>query len=91
VIVHHVQRRQRGAASHAFQEAVGAFAGGSVALQRAARERGLMIYSCPTPLGRTLVESVLLAPPLVIDEADVDRILERLADAVSTLPAIAIV
>ena len=33
---------------------------------RAARERGLMIYSCPTPFGRRTIEAVLLAPPLII-------------------------
>ncbi len=59
--------------------------GGSGALQRAARERGLMIYACPTPIGRTLVEAVMLAPPLVIEEEDVDRIVELLGDAVASL------
>lgn len=55
--------------------------GASAALAAAARERGLMIYSCPTPLGNRVIEAVLLAPPLVIDETDVDLIVDRLADA----------
>ena len=59
--------------------------GGSGQLTAAARERNLMIYSCPTPLGRRTVEAVMLAPPLIVDEADVDTILERLADAVAEL------
>ncbi len=59
--------------------------GGSGQLTAAARERNLMIYSCPTPLGRRTIEAVMLAPPLIVDEADVDTILERLADAVSGL------
>jgi adenosylmethionine-8-amino-7-oxononanoate aminotransferase len=60
-------------------------AGGSSRLTALARERQLMIYSCPTPLGRRTVEAVMLAPPLVVDAADVDAILERLADAVADL------
>ena len=32
-------------------------------------------------------DSVLLAPPLIVDEADIDEILERLADAVRKLDA----
>ena len=59
--------------------------GGSGQLTAAARERNLMIYSCPTPLGRRTVEAVMLAPPLIVDEGDVDTILDRLADAVSDL------
>ena len=59
--------------------------GGSGRLTALARDRQLMIYSCPTPLGRRTVEAVMLAPPLVVDEADVDAILDRLADAVADL------
>jgi taurine--2-oxoglutarate transaminase len=59
--------------------------GGSGLLTAAARARNLMIYSCPTPLGRRTIEAVMLAPPLIVDDADVDTILERLADAVGDL------
>jgi adenosylmethionine-8-amino-7-oxononanoate aminotransferase len=59
--------------------------GGSSGLTALARERRLMIYSCPTPLGRRTVEAVMLAPPLVATAADIDAILDRLADAVSDL------
>ena len=59
--------------------------GGSGRLTALARDRQLMIYSCPTPLGRRTVEAVMLAPPLVVDDADVDAILDRLADAVADL------
>jgi adenosylmethionine-8-amino-7-oxononanoate aminotransferase len=41
-----------------------------------------MIYACPTPLGRRVIEAVMLAPPLIVDARDVDEILERLGDAV---------
>jgi len=50
-----------------------------------ARERNLMIYSCSMPLGRRIVEVVMLASLLIVDEADVDMILDRLADAVGDL------
>jgi len=59
--------------------------GGSTRLTALAREQALMIYSCPTPLGPRVVESVLLAPPLTATDRDVDDILERLALAVSRL------
>jgi adenosylmethionine-8-amino-7-oxononanoate aminotransferase len=54
-------------------------------LQGLARDRNLMIYSCPTPLGDTLIEAVMLAPPLTIDTSDVDEVLERFGDAVAEL------
>lgn len=59
--------------------------GASNRLAAFAKERGLMIYSCPTPLGRRTIEAVMLAPPLIVDEADIDEILERLADAMRKL------
>jgi 4-aminobutyrate aminotransferase-like enzyme len=59
--------------------------GGSGRLTAAARDRNLMIYSCPTPLGRRTIEAVMLAPPLIVDDVDVDTILERLAGAVDSL------
>jgi 4-aminobutyrate aminotransferase-like enzyme len=62
-------------------------AGASNRLAAFARERRLMIYSCPTPLGRRMIEAVMLAPPLIVDEADIDEILERLADAARKLDA----
>ena len=33
------------------------------------------------------IEAIMLAPPLIVDEADIDEILERLADAVRKLDA----
>ena len=41
-----------------------------------------MVYSCPTPLGRATIEAVM-RPAADVDDADVDTILERLADAVA--------
>ena len=40
---------------------------------RAAREQGLMVYSCPTPFGRRTIESVMLAPPLIIGPRTLTR------------------
>jgi adenosylmethionine-8-amino-7-oxononanoate aminotransferase len=62
-------------------------AGASVGLQRAARERGLMIYSCPTPLGRRTIEAVMLAPPLILAASDVDEIVTKLDEAVTSFAA----
>jgi adenosylmethionine-8-amino-7-oxononanoate aminotransferase len=59
--------------------------GASYRLAGIARQHHLMIYSCPTPLGDTTIEAVMLAPPLTVDETDVDEILGRLGDAVDEL------
>ena len=56
--------------------------GASVRVTDLARENGLMIYACPTPFGHRVIESIMLAPPLNITSADIDRILERMADAI---------
>ncbi len=60
-------------------------AGASGDLARLARERRLMVYACPTPLRDRVIEAVMLAPPLVVDEADIDQIVNRLGDAVGEL------
>ncbi len=60
-------------------------AGGSAALTAAARERDLLVYSCPTPLNDLVVESVLLAPPLVTSDADLDEMVGRFAESVAML------
>jgi 4-aminobutyrate aminotransferase-like enzyme len=60
-------------------------AGGSYRLQALAHDRQMMIYSCPTPLADLVIEAVMLAPPLTIDEDDVDEILNRLSDSVDQL------
>ncbi len=58
--------------------------GAAARLVAACRERGLMIYSCPTPLGATTIEAVMLAPPLTIADAELDRVVAILADALAT-------
>jgi len=67
------------------KETLEPLAGASQAVTVAARERQLMIYSCPTPLGERTIEAVMLAPPLVIDEDDIDEIVNRLGDSIATL------
>jgi adenosylmethionine-8-amino-7-oxononanoate aminotransferase len=59
--------------------------GASYRLAGLARDRHLMVYSCPTPLGDRVIEAVMLAPPLTIDEHDVDEIVSRLGDALLAL------
>ena len=61
--------------------------GASVAVTRAAREQGLMIYSCPTPFGRRTIEAVMLAPPLIIGAADVDEIVTKVDAAIAAVAA----
>jgi adenosylmethionine-8-amino-7-oxononanoate aminotransferase len=67
------------------REALEPLPGGSSRLTALARERGLLAYPCPTPLGRRTIEAVMLAPPLIVTSEDVDLIVDRMADAVSAL------
>ncbi len=53
----------------------------SYKLSGLARERDLMIYSCPTPVLNRMMDAVLLAPPLIITDDELDTVLERLDDA----------
>jgi adenosylmethionine-8-amino-7-oxononanoate aminotransferase len=57
------------------------------AIKREAMARGLMVY----PMGGTIDgvngDHVLLAPPFIVDESDIDRIVSRLGDAVDAAVA----
>jgi adenosylmethionine-8-amino-7-oxononanoate aminotransferase len=55
-----------------------AHAGVSGRVSAAARERGLMVYPCPTPIDDEHMDAVLLAPPLIISDAEVDELAEKL-------------
>ena len=57
--------------------------GAASRLVAACRERGLMIYSCPTPMGATTLEAVMLAPPLTIADAELDEVVAILGDAIA--------
>ena len=57
--------------------------GAASRLVAACRERGLMIYSCPTPMGATTLEAVMLAPPLTITDAELDEVVAILGDALA--------
>lgn len=67
------------------RESLEPLAGSSYRLAGLARDRHMMIYSCPTPLGDRVIEAVMLAPPLTIGAQDVDEIVERLSGAVEEL------
>jgi adenosylmethionine-8-amino-7-oxononanoate aminotransferase len=54
---------------------------------RAARERGVMIYACPTPVLNKHMDAVMLAPPLIIDDAETDEMLAALEAAVAEVEA----
>ena len=45
----------------------------SYGLSGLARERDLMIYSCPTPVVNRMMDAVLLAPPLIITDDELDE------------------
>jgi adenosylmethionine-8-amino-7-oxononanoate aminotransferase len=51
----------------------------------AARERGLMIYPCPTPVLNEHMDAVMLAPPLIISDAEVDEMLGTLDAAMTAV------
>ena len=44
-----------------------------------------MIYSCPTPVGNGIMDAVLLAPPLIISDAEVDELAEKLDAALGAV------
>ena len=67
------------------RETLTPLSGGSAKLTAACRERGLMIYPCPTTLGATTLEAVLLAPPLVTPDSELAEIVEILDDALSSI------
>jgi adenosylmethionine-8-amino-7-oxononanoate aminotransferase len=58
-------------------------AGGAATITRACRERGLMVYSCPTPIGRTTVQAIMLAPPLVISDAEIEEACAIVGEAIA--------
>ena len=48
-----------------------------------AKANGLMIYSCPTPVGTEHMDALMLAPPLVISDAEIDETAARLDAALT--------
>jgi adenosylmethionine-8-amino-7-oxononanoate aminotransferase len=57
----------------------------SGAVSAAARERGLMIYDCPTAVGKQHMDALLLAPPLIIRDVEIDELLEKLGAALGAV------
>ena len=57
----------------------------SARVARAARESGLMIYSCPTPIVNRHMDAVMLAPPLIISDAEIDEMLEKLEASIGAV------
>jgi adenosylmethionine-8-amino-7-oxononanoate aminotransferase len=51
----------------------------------AARDLGLMIYSCPTPILNQQMDAIMLAPPLIISDAEIDEMLGGLESAVAAV------
>ena len=44
-----------------------------------------MVYPCPTPIGNEHLDAVLLAPPLIISDAQVDELAEKLDAALGAV------
>ena len=55
----------------------------SVLLERAALKRGLVTYPCTGSLDGVLGDMILMAPPLVINAAEIDEILNILDDSLT--------
>jgi adenosylmethionine-8-amino-7-oxononanoate aminotransferase len=51
-------------------------------IKQAAMAHGLMVYPMGGTIDGRLGDHVLIAPPFIVTEGDVDRIVERLGDAV---------
>jgi len=51
------------------------------AVTSAARERELMVYACPTPVGVEHMDALLLAPPMIIRDAEIAEMIEKLDGA----------
>jgi len=60
-------------------------AGMSGRVSGAAREGGLMVYPCPTPIDDEHLDAILLAPPLIISDAQVDELAEKLDAALGAV------
>jgi adenosylmethionine-8-amino-7-oxononanoate aminotransferase len=56
-------------------------------IKRAAMARGLMVYPMGGTVDGTRGDHVLLAPPFIVDAADVDAIVERLGEAIDAAVA----
>jgi adenosylmethionine-8-amino-7-oxononanoate aminotransferase len=54
-------------------------------LAAAARDNGVMIYPCPTPVVNRHMDAVLLAPPLIISEEEIAEALQVLDAALGTI------
>jgi adenosylmethionine-8-amino-7-oxononanoate aminotransferase len=64
-----------------------AAAGISGLVSAEAKRRGLMIYSCPTPVGNEHMDALLLAPPLIVTEREIDDIAELLDGTLAAVEA----
>ncbi len=51
----------------------------------AARDLGLMVYPCPTPIVNQHMDAIMLAPPLIISDAEIDERLASLETAVAAV------
>ncbi|HUZ84309.1 MAG TPA: aminotransferase class III-fold pyridoxal phosphate-dependent enzyme, partial [Gaiellales bacterium] len=74
-----IELRRPGGARFADSEGISYRAAGE------AKRRGLMIYGCPTPTGNEHLDALLLAPPLIVTDSELDEIAEKLDATLSTV------
>ena len=44
-----------------------------------------MIYGCPTPVGNEHMDAVLMAPPLIITDDELDELITKLDSALTAV------
>jgi len=59
----------------------------NVRIKREAMARGLMVYPMGGTIDGQMGDHVLLAPPFIITDRDIDTIVERLGDAIDAAVA----
>lgn len=60
-------------------------AGVTALIDRETRKRGLFVYPCPGIVDGTVGDSILMVPPLVISEAEIGMLVDRLDGAIEAV------
>lgn len=62
-----------------------AAAGVTASIDRETRKRGLFVYPCPGIVDGTVGDSIMMVPPLVISEAEIGMLVDRLDGAIDAV------
>jgi adenosylmethionine-8-amino-7-oxononanoate aminotransferase len=60
-------------------------AGVTARIDAATRDAGLLVYPCPGIIDGTVGDSILMVPPLVISQAEIGLLVDRLDSAIETV------